>query len=789
MLKNNHYSSRKGLLLFVIGVFLSVLILMPGSSLYAQQRLDDEVMPKEVGRPQEKASEPINPTKEVKDAAKFFYLQGVKKAEKKDYAEALEDLKKSYGLFPNKKIKTQIDKLASFLDKQTAPDIQEVGESLSTKKTPFIDKLASFFGKKTTPAEKDEEDRKSSSTKKTPFTERLASFFGKQTTPSVKNKEEDIQVSEGKKSAEPTTAIKIRKSRAVSLITGKLGAATYYKQGLKKAKEKDYTGALDDLIKAYKLFPDKKIKTQIDKLTSFLGTKPILFATGKIEAETYYKQGIKKAKEKNYEGALKDLISAYKLFPDKKIKTQIDKLASFLGKKPILFAKEGEKEKSLPEESDRSVKPAEERPNVMKLAGEIFDITESLNSSRRQSDYMARNSHEHSYRQDIRSKSRFENDIRTLEKQLLVEPGNMLLKRKLGLLYESKQDWDKAKEIYLDLIQQESYNPDNHFFLGLLYASLGDLDKARYLFEEALNLKPDHQPTLEAMYSFLDAADTKKMGKDFLKKSIRQNQNGPIQKMAIIREKLENELYDEAVGLAEAGLEQHPNHSGFLYLKGIGLEQNGEIEQARYSYQGALQFDPKNQDIHLALADLYYNRGQFLYAALSFKDAVTLNPGDINGRYMQGLSFFNAGEWSRAASAWESLLHYQKDHRFVKNLLPEAYYILAIEYNRTSEYSKSRSAFDNAMRTNPNTDIWLPEALRILGKHYREQSMYRESFTAYQEVIELRPKDSGAYLGLGITYWAIGENMMARGAWEKSLKLNPENNEAKGWLMVAQQGS
>ena len=698
MLKNNHYSSGKGLLLFITGVFLSVLILMPGSSLCAQQRLDDEVMPKEVGRQQEKASEPINPTREVKEAAKFFYLQGVKKAEKRNYGEALEDLKKSYKLFPDKKIKTQIDKLASFLDKKTTPDIKEDRESLSTKKTPFIDKLASFFGKKTTPSVKDEE-------------------------------EEDIQVSEGKKSAEPTTAIKISKSRGVSLITGKLGAATYYKQGLKKAKEKDYTGALDDLIKAYKLFPDKKIKTQIDKLTSFLGIKP------------------------------------------------------------ILFAEEGEKGKSFPEESDRSGKPAEKRPNAMKLAGEIFDITESLNSSRRQSEYMARNSYEHTYRKDIRSKSRFENDIRTLEKQLLVEPGNILLKRKLGLLYERKQDWDKAKEIYLDLIQQESYNPDNHFFLGLLYASLGDLDKARYLFEEALNLKPDHQPTLEAMYSFLDAGDTKKMGKEFLKKSIRQNQSGPIQKMAIIREKLENELYDEAIGLAEAGLEQHPNHSGFLYLKGIGLEQNGEIEQARYSYQGAIQFDPKNQDIHLALANLYYNRGQFLYAALSFKDAVTLNPGDINGRYMQGLSFFNAGEWSRAASAWESLLHYQKDHRLVKNLLPEAYYILAIEYNRTSEYSRSRSAFDNAMRTNPNTGIWLPEALRILGKHYREQAMYRESFTAYQEVIELRPKDSGAYLGLGITYWAIGENMMARGAWEKSLELNPENNEAKGWLIVAQQGS
>ena len=157
MLKNNHYSSGKGLLLFITGVFLSVLILMPGSSLCAQQRLDDEVMPKEVGRQQEKASDPINPTREVKEAAKFFYLQGLKKAEKKDYAEALEDLKKSYGLFPSKKIKIQIDKLASFLDNQTTTDIED-GKPSFTKKTAFIDKLASFFGKKTTPAEKDEKE-------------------------------------------------------------------------------------------------------------------------------------------------------------------------------------------------------------------------------------------------------------------------------------------------------------------------------------------------------------------------------------------------------------------------------------------------------------------------------------------------------------------------------------------------------------------------------------------------------------------------------------------------------
>ena len=47
---------------------------------------------------------------------------------------------------------------------------------------------------------------------------------------------------------------------------------------------------------------------------------------------------------------------------------------------------------------------------------------------------------------------------------------------------------------------------------------------------------------------------------------------------------------------------------------------------------------------------------------------------------MQGLSYFKA-RMGRAAS-WEDLLHYEPDNEVVRVLLPQTYYILAIEYNR-----------------------------------------------------------------------------------------------------------
>ena len=79
--------------------------------------------------------------------------------------------------------------------------------------------------------------------------------------------------------------------------------------------------------------------------------------------------------------------------------------------------------------------------------------------------------------------------------------------------------------------------------------------------------------------------------------------------------------------------------------------------------------------------------------------------------------------------------------------------------------------------------------MSVLGSYYREQAMYKESLNAYREAIELRPKDSEAHLGLGITYWKMGESTMATSSWEKSLQLKPENNDAKGWLILSQQGS
>ena len=375
------------------------------------------------------------------------------------------------------------------------------------------------------------------------------------------------------------------------------------------------------------------------------------------------------------------------------------------------------------------------------------------------------------------------------EKESKLNPDNLYIQRQLGMHYEANGDYALAKEVYLREAGKNPDNPDAHFFLGSLYATLGEYQKAKYSFEEALYLDPNHGATIEAMSMFVQTDDKKQLGRDVLRYSSQKAPDGPAQRITIIRETMAAGDYTEALNLAEEATEKYPTHTGFVHLIGENNLKLGRPEDAKRSFQRAIKLNSKDIQPHLLLADLYFEQGKYVYAALSYSDAVYLDPDNSDYRYMQGLSYFNAHEWGRTAASWEDLLHYRPNDAIVKTLLPQAYYVLAVEYNRIGNPTMGRQAFKNALSVNNNTSSWLPGAMSVLGKFYRGKNMYSESLVAFQEVLELSPNDANAYMGMGITYWKMDEKQLARASWERSLQIKPDNNESRGWLILSSQGS
>jgi len=507
----------------------------------------------------------------------------------------------------------------------------------------------------------------------------------------------------------------------------------------------------------------------------------------KKQAAKYYKRGMSKAKKKDYEGAIKDLRKSYKLNPSKKTKSQISKLTKRIKSKDSRKV-EPKKDLNKPTESSSSKKYP--RINTAAYADELFTLTGELKSSNRD---LARATR---YLYDDKPKKKAVSidakpflSTADFEKEARLNPENLYIQRQLGIHYENNGNWNKAKDIYLREISKRPQNSDAHFYLGSLYANMGEYLKAKNAFEEALAIDPNHRATVDAMSLFVQTKDQRELSQEVLDISSKKVPDGPAQRLNAIRKYLVSGDYEQALLKAEEGNKKYPENVGFVQLKGDAFLKLGNEESAKQEFQRAIKLNPKELQPHISLADLYFEQGKYVYSALSFSNAIYLKPDNADYRYMQGLSYFNANEWGRAAASWEDLLHYRPNDAIVRTLLPQTYYVMAVEFNRIGNPTMGRQSFKNALSVNSNSASWLPGAMATLGKFYREKGMYKESLVAFQEVLELSPNDATAYTGIGITYWEMEEKQLARASWERSLQIKPDNNDAKGWLIISVQDS
>jgi len=563
-------------------------------------------------------------------------------------------------------------------------------------------------------------------------------------------------------------------------------ASKYAKRGSAKAKKKDFRGALSDYKKAYQLNPSSNYKKKVQQLTALAkkqsggkSSKKKVSSKQAAQASKYAKRGSAKAKKKDYAGALKDFQKALRLNPTSSNQKRVKQLSSILKKSGKSSASRKPTKARMPKVADiPTISP-------VKYANDIYNIAEAFEMSTRNL-ARATNILENKQNKKIETiKLQRTPTTNELERAARSEPNDFRKQVDLARNYEAVGRFDDSKEIYLKLAAQNPLNADVHFHLGAYYARFDQMTKARHAFDEALDIQPSHRATIEAMATFFGQKEKRSFSDDILAKSAQKDPAGPAQQISRIRKSLDEFNYEYAARLAQSGQDMFPNHGAFILLKGTAFEGMGDMANAKSSYQESIKNDPTHDESYVALGDLYSSQGKHLYAALTYSDAIRLNPSDEDVRFKQGLGYYKASEWGRAASAWEDLLYYDPKNEMVNLLLPQAYYILAVEYNRSGQSSLGQTAFRKAIAINRNSAAWLPGSMRTLGGFYREKGMYKESLAAYQEAIELKPSDSQTYLGLGITYWKMKEAALAKAAWSKSMELDPTNNDARGWLLLS----
>jgi signal transduction histidine kinase len=142
----------------------------------------------------------------------------------------------------------------------------------------------------------------------------------------------------------------------------------------------------------------------------------------------------------------------------------------------------------------------------------------------------------------------------------------------------------------------------------------------------------------------------------------------------------------------------------------------------------------------------------------------------------------------------KSFLYGQKSLELAKKInwtdgMAKSFLVLGANYNKTNNYPKALSNYNQALSTTNNQSIEA-EAYFLKGQIYLEQSNYDDALAQYHKSLQLfenKKNKNGitkVLLSIGSLYTGFGKNKEALNTFNKALKISKQNNNLKQELAL-----
>jgi len=175
-------------------------------------------------------------------------------------------------------------------------------------------------------------------------------------------------------------------------------------------------------------------------------------------------------------------------------------------------------------------------------------------------------------------------------------------------------------------------------------------------------------------------------------------------------------------------------HANEHFLLGDAYLKEGNILGALRELSLAKEADQDNPDIHHELGLVYMALDDYIKAKKEFERAISLRPNYSEAYNSFGLLYFRQGRWKKA-----------------------------------EEYFKK--ALSNVLYATPE------DAYTNLGFCYLVQKKYKKALAAFKSAIQNKRECAPAYLGMGQTLEAIGQDLEALNMYNLAAQYAPENPE------------
>ncbi len=320
----------------------------------------------------------------------------------------------------------------------------------------------------------------------------------------------------------------------------------------------------------------------------------------------------------------------------------------------------------------------------------------------------------------------FKGAIDSFNTVLSVDPHNLPVALRFGVVLHNNKMWDRAASLYKEILFKNPQYADIHYNLGLALLGQGQVARALASFESALEIN----------HNYLQA------------------------RIKIVVAHIYLGKLDEALVALTALISSFPDYADLHYYLGLLQTSRKEWEKARGSFMRALAINPSYKEAKIKLAAVYCYLDQFEQGLKELEELHAVDPGD--------------GDVATMLQAIRGVLASSRGENFAGVLR---------KMLKDSEITKNIPEFNKSIRITPDLSEMVSVILSIADE---DASLAGTLIPLVRNHIAEHPAYPDVHNSLGTLYMKVNQPAEAEACFAEAVRLNARYSKARLNLFYAQ---
>ncbi len=265
--------------------------------------------------------------------------------------------------------------------------------------------------------------------------------------------------------------------------------------------------------------------------------------------------------------------------------------------------------------------------------------------------------------------------------------------------FESKEsgNYKQAIEFFYKALNIDSESSEIMSEIAGLYFKINNPERAIEYYEQALLVDPFNlniKFSLALVYKYIG-----NMEKTVTLLEVIYAKNNQLEYLVELVHTLYLEgKYEEAVSLYNKSAHKNADSDLIHYYVGLSAFSTGDIESAKRHFEEALRFNPNNQEVRFALAEILYEKKKY-------REAETLLLKVLENK-LNAKAYYLLGEINFAQNNFDKAVNYISIASNIDLKNPIYFYELATIYSLKGFFAEAEGNFLKAIKLSPNNLLY-----------------------------------------------------------------------------------